>query len=258
MAQLIEIVQYLDRALEIARFSDASLNGLQVEGGARDVAHVACAVDASESAIDGALAAGATLLLVHHGLLWGKCDPLRGPLGRKVAALLKGECSLYAAHLPLDAHPDFGNNVLLARKFGVSVLTPFARVGNAHIGYYGDLAESLPLQTLIDTGRALGSSSGRGAHLPIVFDFGSKMIKRIGFVSGSGSAALEEAAELGLDLLVSGEPKHESYHRAKELGINAIFAGHYRTETLGVQALSARLEKQFNLSSVFIDEDSGI
>ncbi len=255
MTQLHEIVQYLDNLLEPQEFQDGSLNGLQVETSKREIQRVAVAVDAAEATIEQAIQQRANLMLVHHGLFWGKERPLKGPLGRKVELLMQSGVSLYTSHLPLDAHPEVGNNVLLAKIFEVTQLQPFAKISGKAIGLWGELTAPRPIEWFVKRSESLLPSSPR---LPLVLKFGSDLIKRVGFVSGSGSSCLVEAASLQLDLLISGEAKYDAYHATRELKINALFAGHYRTETLDVRELASRLEKHFNVSTVFIEHDTGI
>jgi dinuclear metal center YbgI/SA1388 family protein len=263
MAQLTHLVQYLDGLLETATYRDSSLNGLQVETSSREISRAAFAVDAAESTIRKAATFGAKLLVVHHGLYWtgGKesTGPLTGVLARRVELLMQNGISLYVSHLPLDGNMTLGNNVELARYFGAERLEPFCEFSGSFIGCKGVLPSPRPLEELVSRGKELVKGTrSEASGLPLLLAFGPKVVSSIGFVSGSGSLALGHAKDAGLDLLISGESKHEAYHSAQELGLNALFCGHYRTETFGVAALQRRLEKEFNLSTLFIDEDSGI
>lgn len=253
MAQLTSIVRYLNELLTPSRYDDVALNGLQVESPSSEVTKVAVAVDSGLSVVEKAAQAGAGLLLVHHGLFWGKAEPITGAMGKKIAALLQGGCSLYASHLPLDAHREVGNGYELARFLGLTDLMDFCEYHGTPIGARGRFAAPTTLENVVHTLSALS-----GAPKPLVLPFGKDSISSVGIVTGSGAFGVRQAAEAGLDLYVSGEPKHEVYHATKELGINAIFAGHYATETFGVRALARKLEKDFDLSTVFIDETSGI
>ena len=262
MTQLSQLVQYLDRLLEPALYRDTAFNGLQVDASspaAAEVKRVAFAVDGAESTIEKAAAAGASLLVVHHGLLWGKEQPVVGAFGRKVSLLMSHGVSLYASHLPLDGHMTVGNNVGLAEFFGAAHCEPFLEYQGHTIGCRARFERPKPFAEIVRRAQDLvrGSASEKSG-LPLALHFGATDIKSVAFVSGSGSMALAPAAESQIDLLISGEPKHEVYHSAKELRMNAIFCGHYRTETFGVRSLQQHLEKEFNVGTVFIDEDSGI
>lgn len=263
MAQLTHLVQYLDGLLDTATYRDSSLNGLQVETSSHEITSAAFAVDAAESTIRKAAAFGAKLMVVHHGLYWtgGKesTGPLTGPLARRVELLMQNGISLYVSHLPLDGNMTLGNNVELARYFGAEQLQPFCELSGSFVGCKGVLPSPAPIESIVARGKALVKGTpSEASGLPLLLPFGPKVISSIGFVSGSGSLALAQAKEAGLDLLVSGESKHEAYHSAQELQMNALFCGHYRTETFGVAALQRRLEKEFNLSTLFVEEDTGI
>jgi dinuclear metal center YbgI/SA1388 family protein len=221
--------------------------------GSKTVSKVAVAVDSGESIIEKAIAAKAELLIVHHGLLWGHEQPITGAFGRKIRKLITGGCSLYASHLPLDGHPEVGNNALLAKFFELSIDSMFVMAGAKPIGVSAHSSVPRSLDFFLTKAKSL---IGFGPSLAL--PFGPTEIRRVGIISGSGSSELHVAAELGMDLLISGEPKQSAYHQCKELKINALFAGHYATETVGVRALGDLLEKQFGVASVFIDEPTGI
>lgn len=250
---LTKIVSYLDELLKVASFKDASLNGLQVESSNNEIKRVAVAVDAGLSVIEAALAQKADLLIVHHGLYWGKEQAIRGVFGRKVRALLSGGCSLYCSHLPLDSHLELGNNAQLARLLQLDRIEGFALLDQNFVGVQGRLQTPQPLSQIAQTLRQLP-----GAGEPLVLAFGPRQVSTVGILSGSGSFALSETRRLGLDLLISGEPKQEAYHHCRELELNAIFAGHYATETVGVQALAKQLESAFQLQTFFVHEPTGI
>lgn len=253
MAQLNSIISCLDSLLTPSQFADSAFNGLQVDGGESDIRLVAYAVDAGLSVIESAVKAEADLLIVHHGLMWGAQQAVVGPYGKKVELLIRHRCSLYASHLPLDAHREVGNGFELARFIGLENLEPFCQYKGQMIGAKGMVPRGQPLERFVELARSIP-----GAPNPVVLPFGKKEIQRVGIVTGSGSFALQSAAEDGLDLLLSGEAKQEAYHLAKELKINAIFAGHYATETFGVSALARRLQKDFDVKTIFIDEPTGI
>lgn len=253
MAELRELVAYLDGLLKPALYKDASKNGLQVDSGNARVDRVAAAVDSGLSVIEEAAAGGAQLLLVHHGLLWGDDLPLTGPFGRKIGALYRSGCSLYASHLPLDGNEQVGNNFELGRFLNLTNLEGFFDYHGMPIGCRGETKVQSSLDEIASACEAIP-----GATKPLVLPFGPHKVRKIGIVTGSGSSALEECAHAGLDLLISGEPKQAAFHTCKELGINAIFAGHYGTETFGVKALLQRLQHSFGVTTLFVDQPTGI
>ncbi len=255
MAQLDSIVNYLNSLLPPEKYKDHSQNGLQVEcPGDLNIDKIACAVDSGLSIIEKAVENRAKLLIVHHGLFWGESACITGILGRKIKTLLDNGCSLYASHLPLDGNAEVGNAVEVARFLNCDrVELGFSLPGCAPIGAIGDFSKALPLSEIVERGSRMPA-----AVTPLVLPFGKTEIKRIGIVTGSGSSMLEESARLGLDLLVSGEPKHAAYHEAKELRMNVAFFGHYATETFGPLALLKRLTQQFDCAGTFIEEPTGI
>ncbi len=250
--RLDEVVQFLDEFLGVREWDDKSKNGLQVEG-REEVRKVVFAVDACMDVFVEAKRRKADLVVVHHGLIWGGIEYVTGVVRRRLKFLLENEISLYAAHLPLDAHPRIGNNVQLLRLMDVEPEGEFGVYRGRPIGFYGRLERPVGLGELVEKLKGL---NGR----LIVLDFGSESVRSVGAVSGRGAFALVEAADLGLDLFVTGEAEHEAYHLSKELGINVVFAGHYSTETLGVKALMNILGEEFEgeLEVEFVDVPTGL
>lgn len=253
MAQLISVVSYLDSLLTPGAYKDAAHNGLQVDGGQSDVRTIAYAVDSGLSVLEAAAKAEANLLIVHHGLLWGGEQPVTGIYGKKIETLIRHRCSLYASHLPLDAHREVGNGFELARFLRLENLESFCEYKGQQIGARGTCGRGRDLEYFVDLAKTIP-----GATEPLILPFGKKEIQKVGIVTGSGSFGILAAHADGLDLLISGEAKQEAYHLAKELKVNAIFAGHYATETYGVAALARRLQKDFDVKTIFIDEPTGI
>jgi dinuclear metal center YbgI/SA1388 family protein len=247
---LTELVTWLDGYLETAAFDDPSLNGLQVEG-RPEVAKVAVAVDSSMTTFQQAAEVGADLLIVHHGLFWGRPLAVRGMHGRRVKYLLDHGISLYAAHLPLDAHRDVGNNWGLARILGMADLEPFGGPGVA-IGVKGRFPNGVTLRELADgLEKELGES--------VLVHAGGKLeIETLAIVSGAAARELGRAADEGLDAFLTGEPRHETFYDAFERNINALYAGHYMTETVGVSLLADKLEQEFGLATEFILLPTGL
>lgn len=247
-----ELITYLDEYLRVREIEDTSQNGLQVEGPA-EVRKVAFAVDACQAAADGAVAAKAQLLIVHHGLFWEKPRRLVGPLFRQARTLILGGCGLYAAHLPLDAHPEVGNNAALARQLGLRDIRPFGRYHGVEIGVAGTLEPPLPIPTLI--GRLIQILQVPPVR---VLAHGAPEARRVAIISGDAVSMLEQVAEEGLDTFITGETRHGAFHPVVELGVNVLFAGHYATEAVGPRALARHLEEKFGLETVFLDLPTGM
>lgn len=245
------VLGFLDELLGTSADVDypGALNGLQVEGPAQ-VARVAVAVDASEEVIRGAAAAEAQLLLVHHGLFWDPERRVTGRRFRKLQALLAGGIGLYSSHLPLDRHPDVGNAALFLRRLGLDPARPFGIWKDLPVGWAADVEISLDALAARTTEIVQGGVR--------VIRGGPRSLSRVAVVTGAGASFLEEAAREGVDALITGEAPHNAYQDARELGVNLVLAGHYRTETLGVKAVAERLEQEFGLPWVFLDDPSGL
>jgi dinuclear metal center YbgI/SA1388 family protein len=247
--KLTSLVEYLDGYLRITGHPDypTALNGLQVEG-RPEVARVCAAVDASEAAIDAALTARADLLIVHHGLFWDGLRPVTGRRRRKLGKLLQGELSVVSVHLPLDAHVEIGNCILLARALGIVPAGRFGAYQGTDIGWWGSL-ELARTELTRRTETVLGG--------PVrVLEGGPARIQKVGVLTGSG-AFVEDAARLGVDTVVTGEGPHHVAIDAAELGVNVLYGGHYATETFGVRALAAHLGERFGLAHEFLDLPTG-
>lgn len=246
-----ELVRYLNDYLAIADYSDISLNGLQVEG-ADEVNKVAFAVDSSYSTFEQAADTGADMLVVHHGLFWGKELPITGMHKRRVQYLLEKNISLYAAHIPLDAHKEVGNNWGLAQIVGMTDLEDFGTWKGTPLGVKGKFPNPISLRDLADTlEKQLGESV-------LVHAGGPVEISSLGIISGGASWDVVTAAEQGLDAFLTGEPKHEVFYETFERGINALYAGHYMTETVGVTLLAEKLKQEFGLETQFIMLPTGL
>lgn len=249
--QLEEIVRFMDLLLDVPDFPDypGALNGLQVERPG-SVSSILAAVDASEMTIREAARREGELLIVHHGLFWGGAAPLTGPRYRKVSTLLEHDIGLYAAHLPLDAHPELGNSAVLAREFGVTIEGSFGGYKGREVGWWGTLDE--PRASLQE--RVARCVGGPVQLIP----GGGDRVRNVGVLTGGGGSFIAEAAERGLDTLVTGEGAHHTYFDAMELGVNVLYAGHYATETWGVKALAARVAETFGIEWDFIDIPTGL
>ena len=253
MAELHSMVQFVREELRFDDFDESGLNGLQVEG-RKQVSKIVAAVDAAYETAERAVAAGADLLLVHHGLFWGKPLPVVGSHRRLIDYLLKNELSVLAVHLPLDAHETCGNNFEIARGLGLAELERCLVYEGAKIGCRGSNSRKESFDDLVTKLQNVLGTKDNFLTLP----FGPQIPKRIAVVSGAAADALYRAEEENFDTLITGEPRYFAYHFAKERQLNVIFAGHYATETLGIKALARTLADKFKLSWEFIDCPTGI
>jgi dinuclear metal center YbgI/SA1388 family protein len=241
VAQRDEILAYAAELLDLDSFPDYGPQGMQVEG-ADEVTQAVCAVSSSLELFERAAAAGAQLVIVHHGLLWdNESRVIDRRVRRRLEALFDADITA-AYHLALDAHPEVGNNALLARELGVEVDRPFAGLG---VG--GRLSAPQPLAEFLELIRQKAGPDPRG------FAFGPDPVERVAILSGGGAKYLPDAAAEGYDLYLTGEAAEPSLHLAKELGITFVAAGHYATERLGVQALTARLAERFDFAWEFLE-----
>ncbi|HEV2736681.1 MAG TPA: Nif3-like dinuclear metal center hexameric protein [Longimicrobiaceae bacterium] len=249
--RLEELCAYLDGYLRIGEVPDyaGALNGLQVANGG-EVTRVAVAVDAAQATVEAAVRAGADFLLVHHGLFWDGSQPVTGRRYRRLRALLEGGVAVYGAHLPLDVHPDVGNNAVLARELGMEPLGTFGDYKGYPLGVWGELDLSREaLCARLD--ELLG---GRVKMVP----GGPERVRRVGVITGGAGSMVPAAIAARLDAFVTGEGAHHNYFDAEEGGINLFLGGHYATETGGVRALAAHLEERFGLPWSFLDHPTGL
>jgi dinuclear metal center YbgI/SA1388 family protein len=249
--KLAELDGYLAEYLKVATFDDESVNGLQVEGRA-EVRRLALAVSACAEVFRKAGAAGADAVLVHHGLFW-KGDgpkPLVGVLGSRVRLLVQPGLSLLAYHLPLDAHPEVGNNAVAARAAGLVDLEPFCDYHGSAIGWCGRFPVPREPSEFI---AGLESYYGHRAHAVVG---GQGPIRTAGFVSGGAAREAASAVEKGLDAYVTGEPGEPVAYLCREAGLTFAALGHYATERVGVRALGAHLESAHGLETLFIEVEN--
>jgi dinuclear metal center YbgI/SA1388 family protein len=242
MAPRDEILDFARELLDLDSFEDYGPMGLQVVG-ADEVEKVVAAVSSSLELFERAAEAGAQLVIVHHGLLWD-ADPriVDGPMRRRLQALFDADLTLAAYHLALDAHPEIGNNVLLARELGVSSPEKVLELG------FGGRLE--PPLTLDELAQRLLSATGRE---PQAFDGGPERIERIAVITGGAARLFPQVAALGYDAFVTGEPSEPTLHAARELGAHFLAGGHYATETFGIKALAEQLARRFDLEWEFLD-----
>lgn len=251
MATLLDLVRYSDQLLAHDRVADYdhALNGLQIENSGR-VDKIAAAVDASSSSIAAAAEKGASLLIVHHGLFWPGLQPITGALRRQIQRAFDADLALYSSHLPLDLHPELGNNAQLLAALELGRGEPFLLLKGqpaglrAHAGVpVKDLAQRLE--------RSLGAPVKMFAH-------GPAETSQIGIVTGGAGSEIAAVAQAGIDTFITGEAPHWAAIMAQELGVNLLLGGHYATETFGVKALAQHLAERFELPWEFIDLPTGL
>ncbi len=245
--ELKKAVNFLNKELKISKIKDSSRNGLQVYCGKKEIVKVGAAVDACLTTFKNAKAKNVDLLIVHHGLIW------KGPKYPEVTKkrtdyLKKNKISLYAAHLPLDLHPKYGNNIRLLGILGLKRAKKFGGYHGVTIGYSGTFEKPKSMEEISEIlDKKLQTKS-------LIYRFGkSEKIKSMCIVSGGGSSAIEEAVRKKMDCFLTGEMNLSAHNRAKDLGLNVIVSGHYATETVGVKALGELLREKFGISVVFVE-----
>ena len=248
---LSQLTSHLDDFLRIGEVPDEAnaVNGLQVENASGTVSQVVAAVDASIETIRGVVE-GATLLLVHHGLFWDGNQPVTGRRYRRLRLLMEHDVALYSAHMPLDMHPEVGNNAVLARELGVVGSEPFATYRGIPFGASGAL--EMPREALVGRLEEL-----LGANATLI-PGGPARTSRVGIITGGAGTSVGSAHAAGLDTFITGEGPHHTYHEAMELGVNLIYAGHYATEQVGVKALAERIGEVFGVPWRFEHRPTGM
>jgi dinuclear metal center YbgI/SA1388 family protein len=239
--------------LQPGRFKDYCPNGLQVEGKAK-VRKLISGVTASLAFLEEAIDAKADALVVHHGYFFrGEDERIVGQKHKRIAALIKANVSLFAYHLPLDAHPTLGNNVQLGKVFGLPITGTFGDVGRgAALGVYSDQSDELSIESLM---ALVGASLGRTS---LAVGPARKSIKRIAWCTGGAQDMLQEAIDLGADAFISGEISERTTHLAREMNIVYLAAGHHATERYGVQALGDKVAQELGITHAFIDDDNPV
>jgi dinuclear metal center YbgI/SA1388 family protein len=240
-APINDLIGHLDALLNPSAFDDYGPNGLQVPGKA-EIRTVVTGVSASVDLFERAASEAADLVLVHHGLFWGETGPVDHQLKRRLKLLFDHDIALAAYHLPLDAHPEVGNNALLAEAIGATEPEPFVGIG---------VRAKLPRIAPEDLRARVREATG--GREPLAFLAGPDPVTTIGIVSGGAAKHLDDAIAAGLDAFVTGEPREPVMNDAREAKIHFLAAGHYATETFGVRALGDRLAAEFGIRHVFAD-----
>ena len=248
MVELSEIVKFCNERVGTDSITDfpGAHNGLQLENNGK-ISKIGAAVDAGKVPFEQAIRAGIDFLIVHHGLYWSPIIPLTGHKLSKLKICLEGNLSVYSSHLPLDAHPEIGNNAIIAEKLGLPVVGHFCKF------------EGTEIATIAENN---GNRASLAEHLRGLFpktfkaiEYGSLSAKRIAILSGSGRSALDEMRALDIDTLITGELRQEHFNLAQEQSFNLYPCGHYATEVFGVQALAAEVAAKFKLPWEFIATD---
>jgi dinuclear metal center protein, YbgI/SA1388 family len=253
---LLELDAYFNSFLHREEYpADPSRNGIQIQNGSpggKQITKVAFAVDACTATALEAAAQGAQVLFVHHGLFWGDCSVITGVHYKRIAAFLQNDIALCAYHIPLDAHAKVGNNAGLAERIGLRAVEPFGEWRGMTIGVRGVFHRPVTLEDLAQYVMLPGEKPAA------VLGFGRKEIRSAGIISGGAGEDVVQAAAAGLDVYITGVLEHEQYHYAEEAGINVIAGGHYQTETVGVNLVREKLEKEKHIQTVFIDVPTGL
>ncbi len=256
MIKLTDIVAYLDQYLRTADVPDDAnaLNGLQVANRGT-VTRIVAAVDASQATIEG-VGDGSALLLVHHGMFWDGHGPVTGRRHKKIRALMDQDTALYSAHIPLDLHPEVGNNAVLAAQLGITPLDWFGLHKGTPIGVAGPVPAPLRRRDALVAALA-GALAIDSATIKLI-PGGPETIGRIGIITGGAGSAIGKAQAAGCDTFITGEGAAHTYFDAMELGLNVLYAGHYATETVGVKALAEHLSDRYALPWEFHDHPTGM
>ncbi|HAK68562.1 MAG TPA: Nif3-like dinuclear metal center hexameric protein [Treponema sp.] len=251
-----ELSEYFDSFLHPEKFrGDSSLNGLQIQNAglsSKPVKKVAFATDACEYTARTAAELGADMLFTHHGLFWGRPEPVTGSLYKRISAFISSDIALYASHLPLDANEEVGNNFGMARRMGLKDIKPFGEWRGMTIGAMGRFEESLSVEDVVLRLFPEGEFPAR------IYPFGAQKISTVALISGQAGDDVTQAWKEGVDAYITGEVLHQDFHLIKELGMTVIEGGHYQTETVGVRLVAEKLKKETGIETVFIDFPTGL
>lgn len=251
MAELLTLTNYLDQELNLKELPDypGAMNGLQIENSGR-VSKIGAAVDASLPVFEKAVAEGVDLLIVHHGMFWQGAQTVTGSCYKKLKMAFDAGMALYSAHIPLDVHPVWGNNHLLAKALGMNGTETFFDWKGIELGVCQKMDTSIK-----DLMSAVQNAVGSSVHLCAG---GADEAGKVGIITGGAGSEVAAVAACGIDTFITGEGPHWSFPLAEECGINVIYAGHYATETFGVRALADHLQQRFGLDACFVDHPTGL
>jgi len=253
MKTIFAINEYFKKILDPKTMQDVALNGIQVENDG-EIKRVAFAVDLSLSSIEKAIKERCDLIFVHHGFFWGKSIPITHSHRKRLKLLLQNNIGVIAYHLPLDCHPEYGNNAQILKKIGITEINPFGSYKGFPIGFEGTLERKADIEEICNRLGVLLTASG----VRYLSFNSNKEIRKISVVSGGGGSCFNEAIEKGIDLFITGDSEHELYHQALDNSTNILFAGHYFTETFGVKAIKKKIEEDFGIFTIFCDIPTGL
>ncbi len=245
-----EYTAWLEDLLSLSSYRDISLNGVQIDAPEKELKKVAFAVDAAGVTIDKAASNNCDILVVHHGLFWGKPIAVTGSHYRRLKSALDSNLMLFAAHIPLDGNIPYGNNAQIALSLGMKEFDGFGEWDGKKIGVKGSLPFPMTVEEVALLLKAPDATIIKGCR--------KEKIETVAIVSGSGSSDVADAVKEGVDLFITGEIHHEVYHEAMENNLSIIAMGHYRSETYGVRALERLTRKKFNIETIFIDAETGL
>ena len=238
-----KIIEYVNKYLKVGDFQDYCVNGLQIEG-KEDISRIITGVSLSQRFINEAIERKADMIIVHHGIFLNDVPSplqLKGLVKKRIKLILRNDLNLVGYHLPLDAHPMIGNNISLAKLFGLKKCKP------VYIGFVGELTEKISFKEFVKiVEKKLKVKS-------FVLPYGKKMVKKVGIISGGSSPYFEDVFKVGADVFIGGDIREEVVRSMEEIGINYINAGHYNTEKLGIQNLGKLIEKKFKVKAEFVD-----
>lgn len=252
---LKELNKYFNSILHKEDFSsDIAINGIQIENSdsEKEIKKIAFAVDACEATAKLAAQAGADVLFTHHGLFWGHCQQITGTHYKRIKTFIENDLALISYHIPLDANEEVGNNFGLAHRIGLQNTRPFGKWRGMTLGVLGELETPV---TIDELSRKLFPNGEKPNH---VLPFGTSEIKKIVIISGGAGDDYDQAVRVGADAFITGEVGHEEYHPIQESGLNVIAGGHYQTETIGVNLMKEKVEKELGIETVFIDIPTGL
>ncbi len=250
MQTINTINQFFSELLMSSPVPDFGYNGIQVENSG-EIKKIAFAVDACEETIAQAAQLKCNLLAVHHGLFWGKDLPVTGSHYRHLKALLENNIGLLAYHLPLDGHPEVGNNAQILKKLSATDLKPCGFHKGFAVGYIGTLQQPIEVDRIAEILNVPDNSLK-------ILPFGKNKVTKVGVLSGGGGHYFQEFADAGAELFITGDSEHVLYHAAKEQNVNVMFAGHYHTEIWGIQALQRLISEKFSIETEFISAPTGL
>lgn len=242
-----ELHQYLNKTLMSDQIKDYCPNGLQIEGKA-EIKKIVTGVTASEALIDAAIEVNADAILVHHGYFWkGEAYPITGMKKNRIAKIIKNDINLFAYHLPIDVHPELGNNAQLAKILGIGNVRAVESFSPLGVVMQGELSQPTDMS---DFGQLIQATLGRQ---PLISDVRKKPITKLAWCTGGGQSFIDEVAEIGVDAFLTGEASEKTIHSSRELNIDFISAGHHATERCGVEEVGKHLAEQFDIDVEFID-----